>query len=239
MKRRLQLLNLVLLTLVVMLGFRFHRVWQEAREREQQTLLTRYPLEKAVALPPLPKTQPVSALSYIDIAQKMLLAKDRNPNVIYDPPPPPPAPKPMPPLPHFHGLMMFGKPGIILSEKADSQKTYRPGDKIGEFTLLAFDNTKVEFEWEGQKVERRLDELVDHTAPQIASNASAGGTPAAPPPQVVNVSPLPLGPGQDVGGGFRACQPNDSTPTGTVQGGVRKVEVATPFGKSCRWEPAK
>jgi hypothetical protein len=42
-----------------------------------------------------------------------------------------------------------------------------------------------------------------------------------------------------MGNSTRACVPGDTTPPGTVQDGLRKVVSKTPFGESCRWEPAK
>ena len=50
--------------------------------------------------------------------------------------------------------------------------------------------------------------------------------------------PGAYGPGQDVGSGFRACVPGDTTPAGTVKQGYRKFTANTPFGASCRWEKA-
>ena len=149
----------------------------------------------------------------------MLFARDRNPNVIIDATPPA-APPPMPALPQFYGLMVgFGDPGIILAERSGAgQKIYRPGEKVGPFKLLSFDNSHIVLDWDGTKVEKALDELVVRGAPAVAAN-TASNTPAAPPPALhVERFAQPLGPGIDVGGGFRACLPNDSTPSGTVQG---------------------
>ena len=241
MKRRLLLLNLVICALLVATGWRYRQIWREAREREQRVLQVRVAPEKAAPLPPVSPYTPLVAANYFDVAQKMLFARDRNPNVIYEPPAPPPPPPPMPALPAFYGLMTgFGDPGIILSERPGSpQRTYRAGESIGAFKLVAFDNAYITLDWDGTKVERRLDELVAKAAAAPAPSApvAAAAAPAAAP--VTNVTPSPLGPGVDVGGGFHGCLPNDSTPSGTVQGGLRKVEVQTPFGKSCRWEPAK
>jgi hypothetical protein len=241
LRRKLQLLNLVLIALLTVVGFRFHQVWVDARAREQRVLNVRVKPEPAVMLPPLPPYTPVVAMNYLDVAQKMLLSKDRNPNVIYDPPAPPPPPPPMPALPQFYGLMMFGSPAIILSDKPGTQKAYRPGEKVGPFTLVAFDHTRVTFDWDGKKVERRLDELVAKNPPPSAANTQnvPAAAAAAPAPPAASISTSPLGPGADIGGGYRACQPNDATPSGTVKDGLRKVEVATPFGKSCRWETVK
>jgi len=241
LKRKLILLNLVLVALLVAVGARYWRVNGEARLRERNVLNVTVNPEKAVMLPPVPALAPVSAVAYIDVAQKMLFARDRNPNVIIDATPPPPVPI-MPALPGFYGLMTgFGDPGIILSERAGGpQKIYRAGDTIGAFKLLAFDNRKIVLDWDGEKVERRLDELIVKALVQsAASNTPTGGAAAAPPAAQVITNPLPLGPGAEIPGGNRACQANDSTPGGTVTGGMKKVEVQGMFGKSCVWEPVK
>jgi hypothetical protein len=241
LKRKLTLLNAVLMFLLAILVLQYRNIWLEARDREARTLRYRVAPEKAVPLPALAPFAPAIATNYIDVAQKMLFAKDRNPNVIIVPPAPP-AEKPMPALPKYYGLMGFGRPGIILGDKGvNSQKTYHAGEKVGDFTLVTFDRGNIELEWEGKKIEKRLEELADKSgAPAGASNAqnvpAAAAASAAPP--VVNLAPL--GPGTaDLGNNMRSCQANDSTPSGTVRDGMRKVETVTPFGKSCRWEPTK
>jgi hypothetical protein len=37
--------------------------------------------------------------------------------------------------------------------------------------------------------------------------------------------------------GVAICLPNDSTLFGTVQNGLRKVKIPTPFADACVWEP--
>jgi hypothetical protein len=242
LKRKLQLLNVVLLGLIVVVGFRIHNVWKNARERETRMLNIHVPLEKAVPLMPLPQFAATSAIKYSDVAQNMLFSRDRNPNVIYDPPAPAPPPPPMPALPTFYGMMKFRTPGIILSEKPGApQKTYHAGEQVGPFKLVAFDDSHVTLDWDGKKVERNIEELVEKAPTAGAGNAqnTPSAAQAAPAAAVQNVAPLPLGPGVDIGGGFHGCQANDSTPSGTVQNGLRKIETATPFGKSCKWEPVK
>ncbi len=59
------------------------------------------------------------------------------------------------------------------------------------------------------------------------SEATAGDT----------AQPSGPAPGIDVGGGYRSCAPGEGSPSGTIKNGYRKVESATPWGKSCRWEP--
>lgn len=238
------LLNLVLLAALAMLAFRIRQVHASSREREARVLGERVMPHKYPPFPAAPPVQPIVAGNYLDVAQRMLMSRDRNPNVIIDPEIPKPKPV-MPAMPSVQGLMMLGEPGIIMSEKpGGAQKTYRKGERVGPFKLVAFDSEKVVFDWDGEKVERKLDDLLEKTPPPAAGAAPAAGVAASPAPTVANVAPqtppagTPQGPGIDIGGGYRACQPNDSTPTGTVRDGLRKVQIATPFGPSCKWEPA-
>ncbi len=239
MTRRLMLLNLALLALLAVLAFRFKAVSAAAREREVRVLGQKMERRSYPPLPAAPPVPPAVGANYIEIATRMLLAKDRSPNVLIDPEPVKEKPK-MPPLPVVQGLMNFGDPGLIMSDKPGAaQKTYHKGEQVGPFKLVAFDSEHVILDWEGEKVERKLDDLLEK-GPAPLPGGGNGGSPA---PSVANAAPppnpTPQGPGVDIGGGYKGCQPNDSTPSGTVQNGLRKVEIATPFGKSCRWEPAK
>ena len=132
--------------------------------------------------------------------------------------------------------MLFGDPSIILSEKAGApQKIYRAGDHVGDFTLVSFDNNHIVLDWDGESVDRPINALMAKIEGE-PGGAAKRATSAPPPPKPVATS---LGPGADLGAGYRACQPNDSNGSGAVVDGYRKVETATPFGKSCRWEVAK
>lgn len=240
MKRKLLALNLILIGMLGLVWYRFQQTRQAAAQREAQVLGERVPNKRFPALAPIPPVPPAVAGNYLDVAQRMLLARDRNPDVIIDPEPVKVKP-PLPPMPVVHGLMTLGEPGIILSEKPGAeQRTYHAGDKVGPFKLVAFDSSTVQLDWDGEKVNKRLQDLWEKgEAP--APGGAAGAAP--PPPSSVSTAnapaPSPLGPGIDIGGGFKSCQANDSTPSGTVQDGLRKVVLQTPFGRSCRWEPAK
>ena len=97
---------------------------------------------------------------------------------------PKPAPEPpMPALPIYHGQMDFGEPVAFLSlpNQAAIQKGYHAGERVGDFKLLAFDRDKIEFEWNGKKVERKPQDLVaKEAAPGAPAAAVAAGN--APPP---------------------------------------------------------
>jgi hypothetical protein len=137
-----------------------------------------------LAPPPLPGVKNVAPAEYIDVAGKMLFSKDRNPTVVVEAPKPPPEPV-MPALPAYHGQMAIGEPVILLSISATAaQRGYRAGDQVGDFKLVSFDDARVDFEWKGKNVERKLEELrpKETSAPASAQNAgpasaSAGATP--------------------------------------------------------------
>ena len=121
MKRKLILLDLVLLAAIGAAVWRLRQNWVEAREREQALLNRRV---KPLALPPVfkaPRVEPVAAAGYADIALKMLFSKDRNPTVVVEAKPAPP-PKPMPPLPVLYGVMnLVDSTTVIMGEKAGAK----------------------------------------------------------------------------------------------------------------------
>lgn len=220
--------------------------WQEARALRRTTL--NVPV-KPMAPPPLaPAPQPEAAVAakYADVADKNLFSKDRNANIIVDPPKVE-IPKPMPSLPVVYGVM--GLPSgtrAIMSEKTGSPSTtIRAGDGIGDFKVAALDTQNVTFEWNGKQITRKLDDLIDRSnsqtgssgQPAAAAPATPSGPAAAPPPP----APAPAGPrtsadlGPDISPTMKANRPGDTSPAGTVVDGYKKTCVATPFGNMCQW----
>ncbi len=65
----------------------------------------------------------------------------------------------------------------------------------------------------------------------LAGGASSDGKPGA--------SKTPAGMGDDIGGGAHGCLPGDSSPSGTIREGFRKVVMESMFGSICKWEPVK
>ena len=130
MSRKVVLLNLALLALLAGLGWFLRLHWLAARAQER-AMLEQTIQPRGIFAPPLPPAvKPVPATDYLEVAQKMLFSKDRNPTVVIEVPIPKPVPEPpMPPLPNFHGLMaMFGDAVIILSVGKDgAQKGYHAG----------------------------------------------------------------------------------------------------------------
>ncbi len=253
MRRNLLLLNAALLALVCLLGWYVRQSWLREQAHERAVRIARV---RPLAVPPPPalkKIAPLDGPSYADVATRNLFSADRNPTPIPDPPPPPPPPKPMPALPSAHGVMLWGglPPTVVLSEHGKAeQKAYHPGDKIGEFTIVSVNNREIVFDWEGNQIAKRLDEMMEKDL-MAGNNASQGGggagsSPAAQPPKsaslsepATNLSASANGPGKEVGGGIHQCVAGDSSAPGTVVDGLEKKVNTTPFGVTCRWEPVK
>lgn len=245
MKRKLLILDAVLVIAAIAAGIQFRKAWVSAKTQEKATLRRTV---KPVSLPPLPplkQPQPVVPSNYIDVAQKMLFDPSRNPNVPVEPPPappPPPPPPPMPPLPTYHGMMNLGGGVTVILSIGSSgpHQAIHPGEPIGQFTLVSVNNDGLTFDWNGQKVFKTTEELTDHGhAASVVAEAAAVRTaaaPAAPPPPA---QPALVGPGEQTAFGFRTCNMNDGLAEGTVKDGYRKVITTTPFGKTCTWDPMK
>lgn len=241
MKRKLLLLNVVLLGAVVYAGVAWRDQYRAKQAREAQVLQQKTPIAPPPPLSPLGRSQAVMATGFAGIAEKMLFDRSRNPTVVVEPPPPPPV-KPVPPFPVIKGMMSFG--GILTVVFAErpggSSKEVKPGEPIGQFTLLAVNTKEAVFGWDGKEFHKTVSEIMDRSLVEQQKETSraeaAPGTGGVAPRPVVKT---PLGPGAETSATTRACNPNDSNPAGTVQEGFRKVTVATPFGAACRWEAVR
>ena len=246
MNRRILALNLALLALLGTLGWLLRAHWREARAQHLATL-SKQP-RGTTQLPPPSPPPPEAAVpsNYLEVAQKMLFSKDRNPNVIIEPPPPPPAPKPEqppPPRPTYYGQMGLGEPVAFLSGEKGGQKGFRVGDQVGPFKLVAFNSETITLEWKGKMLEYKLAELKPQ--PGITAAAAQPGVPTFVPGQIVSAGPVigistdknpVLGPQN---GETRGCVVGDNSPSGTVKDGVKKSVIPRPFGQMCQWEPIK
>lgn len=254
MRRKLLALNLALLAAIVLVAARVRQTWVEARQREAVVL--GQPLKHLPAPPyaPLPRVTPLAAADYSNVAQGMLFSADRNPAVVVEVV----APPPIPALPLFYGVMNVGD-GLtaIMSQRSGAvHQKVRPGEKVGDFKLVALTTDDLVLEWEGQRVTKKLEELRDrkeaeaqNAARTAAQNPAQSGAQepvrtAAPPsaasPATVISPASSSGPmGAPLGGDFYGCQPDDTSPNGTVSNGHKKVVYANPFGTSCKWAPVK
>lgn len=252
MRRNLLALDALLLALCVLGVWRFTEFRRE-RLAEQASFLKRR--EIAVPAPVVlmpPRLAPITAGSYVEVAQKVLLSADRNPSVILDVAPP----KVMPALPRAYGAMDLGEgPRVVLAVAHGSpQRSYAAGETIGEFKLLAITQAGVVFEWDGKQVAARYEQMRDVAADQPVRTATAS-TPAAvsahaAPAQGAQAAPAAGAAGVQTiasnsnaqgkpgaGSGFaRSCQAGDTSPAGTVADGYRKVVQDLGMFKNCYWE---
>ena len=252
MTRKLVLLNLLLVAMVGAAAWQFRENWLAARAREHALAKKKPPPAPAPVVPAAAPVPPVQAATYLDVAQNMLFSKDRNPNVVIEVAPP----KPVPPFPEAHGVMdLGGGPTIIMSEKAGGpQKSYRNGDKIGPFQIARLTTSEVVLAWEDKEFPKKIDELKPKvTAVQTPAELATGNRPPPPthgtfhPPTSEDkaveareaLRPKDGTPGLDTGGVERNCVPGDTSPSGTVMGGYRKIVTPSPFGQSCRWVPIR
>jgi hypothetical protein len=239
LKGRLALLNLALAALSCLGAWQLRVRWLEARAREAALYQSQAKPATPAPVVPIPPVEPVKAIAYGDVAGKMLFSKDRNPTVEIEVEPP----KPMPPMPVAYGVMAFGDVrSAILSPRAGApHKAFEPGQQVGDLKLVSVSPDELVFEWEGQTIVKRLEELMvrDRTAAGAPASEAAPAAAATPSATVVNATPaapVKPGPGAQLTPELRACQPGDPTPAGTVMEGMRKIVTRTPFGESCRWE---
>jgi len=253
LKRRLWLLNVVLLVVLLFLGHVLRQHWQEAHLRERKVLDVKSRPAEPPYLPARQMVQKLQPTAYVDVAQRVLFAKDRNPDVIPDPPKPPPPPPPVPPFPVAHGVMILGDvpPTIILSANSKAeQQAYRAGDKVGEFEIASIDDRQVVFTWAGKTFVKNISDLeaADTTAAnqQQTPNAAPPVQNTPPPPlaptpaQVVSTQSGPAG-GRDLTGDgkTKSCEHSDPNPAGAVVDGYRKVVLVNPLAPSapyCQWQ---
>jgi hypothetical protein len=193
------------------------------------------------------------ASSYIQVAQQLLLAADRNPNVIVDVVPP----KQMPPLPRAYGAMDFGGgPRVVLAATpGGSQRSYAMGETIGEFKVLAVTRAGVIFLWDGKQVAATFDQLRDTSA---ARDQQAAARPSGPAPGQApspgQAAPAPAGQSggavQTIGGAsagnpgpggadVKPCAQGDPAPNGAIVDGYKKLIINWGMGKTCQWERVK
>ena len=250
MSRNLIVLDLLLLALCALAAWRLMDSRRE-RRAEQDRFLQRREAglpPPAVALPPAPA--PAAASAYVEVAQKLVLSPDRNPDVIVEVV----APKPMPPLPRAYGAINFGEgPRVLLAEKAGGrQHSYAIGGRIGAFRVVAITQLGVVFDWEGKRVAARYQEMRDLTSGAGGESSSARASPAAQTASAAQAAESAenrsstlksLGSSGDVRGklgpalgSYRTCVSGDDSPEGTMTEGYRKVVTPSPMGNSCRWE---
>jgi hypothetical protein len=245
MKPKLVALNAGLALGLVLIVWQGSAKWEEAQAERHASI--NVPVRHVTPPPMVPAQKPeaVQSAKYVDVATKNLFSKDRNPNVVIDPPKPEDV-KVMPPLPVVYGAYVLSSvPKAIMAEHSGSPtKSVRAGDQIGEFKILALDLRKVKLEWNGKEIDRDLDDLADRSsgaAARVASaNAPSGPAVAAAP---ANKPATSAALGAETGtpdAPSRTCTAGDTSAVGAVVDGYKKTGTATPFGvMNCSWVPNK
>ena len=167
---------------------------------------------------------------------RSLFASDRNPRVEVAVA----APKPLPPMPVAYGLMNMGDgPVVIMAERpGGANRAYAPGESIGGLLLAAIEGEDLVFEWEGQQVRKNISELSPKEGAPAPAAAASAETPPQPAVQSASAT-TEAKPGGEMSEGLKACDPNDTSPSGTVRDGYRKVITRWAFGQRCHWEPVR
>jgi hypothetical protein len=234
LKPKLIALNLLLLAALAVIAWQGRARWRDA-QAERQASLNAKPAGAALkALPPAAPPASAQPVQYADVATKDLFAKDRNPNVIIDPPKVE-APKPMPALPVVYGVLGLpsGTRAIMAAKQGGPGKPVHEGDEVGEFKIVSLNPKDVVFDWDGTKISRKIDDLMDRSSANAASQGPAIAL--APPAQV---PPGPAKTDDATKSADKPCVPGDNSPAGTVVDGYRKAYAAavTPFGAmGCHW----
>lgn len=243
MSRKLILLNLALAVALFFVARVLHDRWEEGKARREKVVGVKIVPAPVQPLPPRPMVQPLAATAYVDVAQKVLFSKDRNPDVI-PPPPPPPAPPPkIPPFPAAHGVMLWPNvaPSIILSVGNGEQGVYRVGDKVGEFEIAGIDEQHLTLTWKDQTFVKNISDLEALAVPtreqERQQAANLPPSPVSAPPPVV--PPNQPGQNMDPEGKMKTCDVTDTNPMGTVINGYKKIPLVnpmTPGGHFCLWQ---
>jgi hypothetical protein len=263
MHGRLLFLNLALAVGVGTAGWKLYANYRADQAKREAFLRRTASAAPVAAHTPSDPGRPLQAASYLPVAQQMVFSKDRNPDVINEiaPAAAPPPPPPVPPFPAAYGMIGLAGDVVVLLGDAGKQKGYRLGDTVGPFKLSAIKGEELTLEWNGQEFKKTLTELkklgvaASATAQATSTPVSSGATPAAVAtradgqPMLTRITPKEVyekelktgsGPGFAAGAGpDRACDPNDNSPAGTVQGGYRKRVTPSPFGSICIWEPVR
>src|SRR5437016_1632748 len=111
-------LNTALVSMLGLLSWLLYRQSLWVHAREQRLWHAEFIPVQPVPLPPLAEVAPLVATSYAQIAQMNLFSRDRNSQVIIDPPAPIPE-KPIPEFPVASGVMLWVgvPPTVILSDR--------------------------------------------------------------------------------------------------------------------------
>ena len=253
MKKKLGLVNVLLVALFVWGCLVFRGQYERARQRYEIFDAAAETAEPPVM--PAPAEAPaVRAVDYAPISQRLLLSRDRNPVIEVIVPDERDVERPQPPL--LGGVVDLGDgPLALMAPNAKTPPRWTGvGEKVGEYTLQAFAEDTLTLDWNGESIELQRSELAavkfDRREERAASRKTAGSgsanRQAAASRSGESASNLTASSdavekgkyviGRQLGSGGYAADANDGARDGVeYKGYVRRVR-ATPFGAQHWWE---
>lgn len=243
MKGKFIALNILLVVVLGAVIWNGRQQLRQARAKRQQNISS---VSKPVVAPPAPpvaKPDAAQPAKYAEVATKNLFSKDRNPDIVIDPPKVEP-PKPMPPLPVVTAVLGLpsGTRALMAERKGLDSRPVKSGDTIGEFKIVSLDTQNVVFDWDGKQISKSIDDLIDRSTPTTATGQGAVPQGPAVAAAAVNKQPAALvGPGKaQEGKAERPCVPGDTSPNGAVVDGYKLSFKDSPFGRiGCHWSPVQ
>lgn len=257
MKRKLMLLNVVLLALLVAGGLELHRRIEQASSRYE--ILQRMGAPKEPPAYPAPQSPPrLRQADYLAVVNRLLFYQDRNAIVEVEAPVEKVVQRPA--LPILIGVMNLGD-GPIALMAATSKSSPRPvgiGGTVGEYTFLGLSGDKLKLSWQGEQIEVDQDKLAGEVdtrshsdsrssaaskgSRSAAARRSAAGGRQTRQPETKNAAAenrKGIGGRYSIGAEFRPgvfhADSADNSPDGTEAEGYRKVVRQTPFGSQSWW----
>lgn len=255
MKRKLLLLNAMLLGLLILGGAELYSRWLQAEGR--YATLEKYAGEKeAPGYPAGSAEAAVRPGAYMPVVERLLFSKDRT--SIVEVVVAEPVVEQRPALPFYSGLVDFGDgPLALMAPTSSGEPVWTAiGEKVGEFTFQGLvEDGRVKLTWKDQELTVDQSELIGAGAapaqPQQANNrrppkprpGQAPAPAAAATANMAEQAPATVGGqfniGKELRPGVFAADPKDPAPDGTEHKDYVKRVRKTPFGAQSWWEKKK
>lgn len=253
MKRKLLLLNALLLGLLILGGSELYSRWLQAESRYET--LEKYADPKAAPDYPAGAGEPaVRPGSYMPVVERLLFSKDRN--AVVEVVVAEPEVEQRPALPYFSGLVDFGDgPLALMSPTSGGEGAWTAiGEQVGEFTFKGLaEDGRVKLTWKEQEIVVEQSELTG-AAPQPQQQANNRRPPRQRPApaqapaanasaNLAQQAPATVGGQHNIGKELRpgvfAADPKDPAPDGAEYKDFVKRVRKTPFGAQSWWEKKK
>jgi len=234
MRKKLILVDLLLLGLAVFLGYQLRVRWVSYQAEHNLSLLNQK--NELKDSPHSSPARPLNVPNYAAVVDNHLFNVERNNLIPGDPPAPPPPPKVAGPKPVLMGTVDLGgeQYALMFSANRNASRQYKQvkvGESLDGYTLMKILDQKVLMIADGAEVEVRLNEPSQLVARDIAPNpsnsdrsVSIGSVPGSQNLDSINANPT---------------IPDVGPPVGTIRDGKRKKMVPSPFGPMEVWEDVK